>query len=46
MGRDCADGRKNGSINGAAVVEGNANYFLSFFDAGRVKGLGEVWGRR
>ena len=39
MGSDCADGRNNGSINGADIVEGDAGHFLDFLDSGRVEGI-------
>ena len=45
MGSNCANGQKNGRINGEAIVEGGANYFLNVIDSSSVEGLGEVWGR-
>ena len=45
MGSDFANGQKNCRINGEAIVEGGANYFLNVIYSGSVEGLGEVWGR-
>ena len=46
MGSDCADVRKNGIINSAAIVEGDTNDFLNVLYCGRVDGIEEFWGRR
>ena len=43
MGIDCVYVRKNGSIDGTSIVEGDANDLLGVFNVSRFTGLGEVW---